>query len=718
MNKLSPVNIVFSMLLILHVEKKFVPSRHLLRFFSVYCENFFEETSCDANETFKSLNQLIARLYLLHLKDTEGKTAGRDLINCLCQALDHIQVPNDLYVWSMKLRQLTTESHRLERNSMHRRITSRSITYRFLKKIGVATKLLEYTDYVDLFESLEIFQLNGTMPYSLIRLKTSKLPGSQLNDKSIAHSIAREEGASINLIESMNVPISDDVNNCCPVFASNSNFILSKQSDSDDASCLASYHYWRYMKSMKEGDYHASYDALHQLFDYLVSKGSKRFYHLALITKAALHVSFGEESNALNAIEEAGNVAREHKDEVALKLVLIWLFKLLNESSCSGDLKGIGLTVKSSKLLEFLINRNCPMQNTFTSTILILECEYLIQSGAAPFRAFQSINKSLFSTLCGTFFTFKTAARNASSYWLQMGYPYLAEVYIDIVAGHVDLENVDGYSTELESTLCEIFYWRGDEESLLQKIEELSGESSINREKVRLAQTWQTVLLIKWALNRGDTWRAKELLSLIDNNSQKKTSVHSTIMFLRDQIFAKTTNNRTSLRPVEWRKHFRFKHLHEDLLVDQITGSNFKSGILKKNRIGSGFVNALQRFQLASKSGSFPCVVKATIRLVTIFLECSEPDIASELSMSLLPVLHRSDNVEYSSDVYLQLAKCHLVTIHTLLNGQIKRIHEIKMLKSCLELSISGCKLSGNLMKLSECSAVEKRAQDLFSKQN
>lgn len=94
-------------------------------------------------------------------------------------------------------------------------------------------------------------------------------------------------------------------------------------------------HFVKFFDAWRAGDYTTSFDSLHQYFDYTMQSSSaqgqqqaKTHYQYALLHMAILHADFGCFAEALSALHETIQTARENQDHNCLNFSLSWLSHL------------------------------------------------------------------------------------------------------------------------------------------------------------------------------------------------------------------------------------------------------------------------------------------------------------------------------------------------------------------------------------------------------
>ncbi|ORZ28707.1 anaphase-promoting complex subunit 5-domain-containing protein [Lobosporangium transversale] len=91
---------------------------------------------------------------------------------------------------------------------------------------------------------------------------------------------------------------------------------------------LAKTHYLTCLHAQQTGDFEVAIQSLHRFFDYCMATEDRVLYQYALLNLAMLHVRFSHYEQALVALRETIEVARDHMDQECLSYALNWLYRL------------------------------------------------------------------------------------------------------------------------------------------------------------------------------------------------------------------------------------------------------------------------------------------------------------------------------------------------------------------------------------------------------
>ncbi|KAF9958661.1 anaphase promoting complex subunit 5 [Modicella reniformis] len=91
---------------------------------------------------------------------------------------------------------------------------------------------------------------------------------------------------------------------------------------------LAKTHYITCLHAQQTGDFEVAFQSLCRFFDYSMVTHDRVLYQYALLNLAMLHARFSHYEQAVIALREAIEVARDHMDHVCLSYALNWLYRL------------------------------------------------------------------------------------------------------------------------------------------------------------------------------------------------------------------------------------------------------------------------------------------------------------------------------------------------------------------------------------------------------
>ncbi|KAF9113425.1 anaphase promoting complex subunit 5 [Mortierella sp. AM989] len=96
---------------------------------------------------------------------------------------------------------------------------------------------------------------------------------------------------------------------------------------------LAKTHYIKCLHAQQTGDFEVAIQSLHRFFDYSMAVHDRELYQYALLNLAMLHARFSHYEQALIALRETIEIARDHMDQECLSYALNWLYRLTRTTS-------------------------------------------------------------------------------------------------------------------------------------------------------------------------------------------------------------------------------------------------------------------------------------------------------------------------------------------------------------------------------------------------
>lgn len=649
----TPAGIILYLLVNDYLDGKIPRSRNLLFFIASQIQSTTFESNAPLATTLVDFHCSLKNCFLT--KDLNGHNEQLDKITAwLHCSIAAIHGPDDLYKWSRETVMKLTFFEHDTREFCHLPST-RSPLGTFMRNFSIMIRLLSFEEYDSLYSAFDNFIKNNDAPNiaeeKIFLNGSPELSARRPNGVVSPLEIRRLTQVQSKVLQSIGITTPLNFESALERFAlaTLSGIRGGANHRPQSSSYLASFHYLRYLEFLNDGDYHASFDALHQYFDYVVSEGSKEFYHFALIAKASLHVVFGEEQDALRTIEEAGNIAREHKDEVALTFVLTWLYKALDKWAGLRSSKRT-LKQRDSKLLELLVVKDLEEQSFLNANVLQLEYENILLCGASQRKCFQAMSKSLYCWLNCNSKSLGKISRIASRHWLRSGYPALAEVYLKVSEISLTLR-ASQFNDRTALSACEIFFWKGEDEKVLKLITLFSDPSLSSRKFNEELSIWKIIYMTRMKLKNEEFVTAKELLSLIDASSSS-TAIKREVSRLNVQLLSSCDNKREALGLLQSRAESSSSG-QETLITIYLIKSEL---LIQANLLGASFVLILEQMTRAAKHGLYCLNIELALRLIHCFSACQDKLMLFEVSKALLPILHRSENLNLISQIYLQIA--------------------------------------------------------------
>lgn len=476
---------------------------------------------------------------------------------------------------------------------------------------------------------------------------------------------------------------------------------------------LPSYHFLQYLEHLHRGDYHGAFDSLHQYFDYMVSKGSKYFYHFALISRASLHQYFGEDEKALDSIEEAISVARENKDNSTLTYVLSWLFNFMRRKPHLWEKQSLYRNSNELKILDFLIKKSQSVSLLLTAMSFKLETEYSLSSGGSFASYYESLFKSLYTSVHDERATFIKCCETASTVWNEVGYPHLSDTYNKI---GLDYSEENGSTDELLALLLQKHYQeysKGGPESSTPNLKDSVVKFANNAAQSRSLKARIIVSEIQLHLYKGRILQASELLKMLPNDEvlDEETNFEK----LRLSVLAEAAHGNFSksidlmnrkLKDLSTRNYGNLPNM-----IWLIRISLLKALIIVQSNSNvpklSLFVN---QFQAARKLGFELALAEGLVTFVSFLNSSDYFRDAYNIGLEVLPVVIRTERQNSISTLYFELAKCCARFITASPKDEIPAYNSKDLfanLLSFLSKSISGFRSLSNLRMLRKCFELE-----------
>lgn len=649
-------------------------------------------------------------------------------------------------------------------------VSPRSIIGRFVQKIAVAAKLLEFDESLLLYQSVCHYRASSIDIYEILLAKghekfapdfpEERIPSSPLfktwdvqlkqeasktqkkiqNDDQFYETlnnqlksciglepIVSNEDSSVLTIAKQDLELIVDTQvqllekygvQTPPELKSIMMYMASPESEYNNVqkthfSHLPSYYFLQYLEHLHRSDYHGAFDSLHQYFDYMVSKGSKYFYHFALISRASLHQYFGEDEKALDSIEEAISVARENKDNSTLTYVLSWLFKFMRQKPHLWEKQSLYRNSNELKLIDFLIKKSQSVSLLLTAMSFRCEAEYLISSGGSFASYYESLFKSLYTAVHDERTTFINCCEMASTMWNEVGYPHLSDIYNKI---GLEYGEENGSTNELLSILLQKHYQessKGGSENSALDLKALASQFSNNASQTRSLQARITISDIQRHLYKGRILQASELLKMLpqDDVLDEETRFEK----LRLSVLAEAAhgNFSSSIDSLNRKMKSLSTTSYGSLpnMLRLIRTSLLKAEILVQSDSNLPKLSLfVHQFQAARKLGFELALAEGFVTFVSFLNSSNYFQDAYSIGLEVLPIVIRTKRQNLTSRLYYELAKCCAGFIKTTPRDDTPEYSPKDLftkLLSFLSKSISGFKSLSNLRMLQKCFELE-----------
>ena len=509
--------------------------------------------------------------------------------------------------------------------------------------------------------------------------------------------------AQVRLLEQFGTPTPEFLRNIMAQMASHRSSVYSS---------MPSLHYLQYMENLARGEYHEAFNSLHKYFDYMVSKGSKYFYHFALVSKASLHQHFGEDEEALDTMEEAIAIARENRDSATLTFVLSWLYDFMRRRPVLWNSRIFRQMKNDLRLLDYLVKKSVSVSLSLAAVSYRFEAEHLLNGRCSFSKYYESLFKAGFFAANDSIPSFIGVCHTTARVWRYAGYPRLCELYTTLGLHYSKLHGQvrDVLMFNMEDARCK--YYLGKRDLLLPDMKRNAELCNSNVVQFKATRILLLLRQIEVALGKGRVRMAHELLQYVPRDSEldqdclfEKTRVEALVKLAQENNsdalmcvsnYIANTNKLQSLRP--------------DILY--LIEHNFlKARILIQSGVPlRAFSLVLQQMELAKQMGLRALVARGCLHLTQIFNMVHEPDDAFSLATSVLPLVASVGDIELLSNMFFELATSH----HQFLDRDETRLSMSKTslfvhFLNLLSLSIAGFKKSVNLEMLVKSFELEDR---------
>lgn len=477
----------------------------------------------------------------------------------------------------------------------------------------------------------------------------------------------------------------------------------------------SSVHYLDYLENLNSGDYREAFNSLHQYFDYMVSKGSKYFYHFALISKASLHQFFGEDRKALDSIEEAISVARENKDNATLTYVLSWLFDFMRKKPSLWDNQSFHQIRNQLRLLDFLIKKSQSVSLLLAAVSFRFETELLMNCSGSFLQYYESLFKATYISIHDSIPSFIGLCHTSSTLWQNVGNRYLSTLYSELGSSYSE-----NHGTTQDHLEFELRKYRNYNAMGLQSISTEGLNSKLSTSGTNIAQfkilRYQTLLIqTEIELHRGRLRIASELLSSIPDDCELEPDFIVCKLRLAAMILTAQGNSSSALLLLNpWDSSLSLQgNLMSPNIIHVIKLNYLKAHILiSSGSPDAAFFLVIQHLELARKKGFNSLVAEGFSLLLRILNETDNPHDAHFIALVAIPAVVCVKDLTLMSSILFETAKSCCAMLELGLSNPEAR-NAFGQFLHCLSLSISGFKNLRNLHMLDQCFKLEHRVTSI-----
>lgn len=470
---------------------------------------------------------------------------------------------------------------------------------------------------------------------------------------------------------------------------------------------LPLYHYLRYLENLHECDYHGAFEALHQYFDYMVSKSSKYFYHFALISRASLHQYFGEDEKAIDAIEEAISVARENKDNATLTYILLWLFNFIRNKPHLWNTQNFYQNNNEHHLLDFLIKKSQLVSLSLFAMSHHFELAHIMNTGGSPTKYLESLVKGMYVSLNDELATFIKSTEMAATVWHRIGVPALSDVYSDLSLEYARSIGKLGDELSIDIRRNYLLHSKGHTEEAYKNLENARSKLQKDHSLFKALQIRSLIMLVKIDLRKGRSKYAEQVTKVLESIDIHDIELRTELEYLKVEVQVALHNYSKALCMIS-----------ATLTQSQLTKIHSNSHtVLRLNLLKGSIFNAagsparalslvIQQIQRGRDLGFVSIVIEGLILLGLMFNNMSAASDAYRLFERLMPKVLSVNNQEFTCLAYYEFARSCLLLIEA---GDDNRKQLFNNCLRFLLLSITGAKASLNLVLLRRCFELEER---------
>lgn len=471
-----------------------------------------------------------------------------------------------------------------------------------------------------------------------------------------------------------------------------------------------SYHYLNYLEKLHVGDYHGAFDYLHQYFDYMVSKGSKYFYHFALISRASLHRYFSEDGKALDSIEEAISVARENKDNATLTYILSWLFDFIRNRPSLLRTRQLNQSHNQLRLLNFLMTKSLSVSLLLAATSFRFEAEHLMNRCEHFSRYYENLFNSQYISVNDHIVTFISTCNLTSLVWERTGFPHLSELYTNLGLRYASAAGTKHDAFELRLRAENFKCRRGNADLAIQGLISLLDSPLTDLAQHRSLRLWISFINIEVALRKGRKRLASEMIKQIPENAVtnlrdwvRRTGLHALVLAangnhsLANQIISLQISKLSS--DMYDAKANALSALDLTILKGQIlvnSGAHFRV-----------FSMLAQELETMKSLGLVTLLLQGIVLLIQLTNAAGNPDDALAMGEEILPTVVCDGEHHLISTLHFEMTKSYAQLMRTETEG-LRRKDVFGKLLSFLSISIAGFKKTPDLVSLAQCFELEK----------
>lgn len=411
--------------------------------------------------------------------------------------------------------------------------------------------------------------------------------------------------------------------------------------------------YVKFLDSWRSGDYRTSFDYLFRYFDYTMRNRDKTGYQYALLDLAMLQADFYCNKEAIWAIQESIDTARENKDHACLNYALSFLTEFQRKEA-----EGItGQSVSDDQVLDYLLLKTKETKMIHLQIVTFLaEARRALLEEAMIDKAFEMVLKSFNLALesCSTSLL-SSCILMQSGIWSNLGCSYLCSVLSSIF---IKYPSDDASLEEVVRLRCSYAFHLSKEGKLDESKKLMMETQEIASKSYKVYHLWSSYFLyqeLKQAIRRGDLGYAEKVyrqLSSIDVDGD----ISFYISISEIELEAKKGNFSLSFD--------KLSIMQNRVKMSGFEGLYHLTLLLVSAQLYIECQQPLKAFSIASKSivlattyHNLPLVIKAVLLLSQILLYLEEFLAAYDIVQRFIPKLLETCDLEYESIAYLIMAE-------------------------------------------------------------
>lgn len=472
-----------------------------------------------------------------------------------------------------------------------------------------------------------------------------------------------------------------------------------------------SYHYLHYLENLSEGNYIAAFDSLHQYFDYMVSQGSRYFYHFALIARASLHQCFGEDQKALDSIEEAISVARENKDNGTLTYVLSWLFNFMKDKPMLWINQSSFQNNGALQLLEFLSRKSQDVSSLLAAVSFCYITEDHLTNGDSCEKLYESLFKAIFVSISDGTATFVKCCDLACLVWSKLGIPYLSEFYADMGYGYALKLGSQNDVLDLALKKHVGLFFKDNPERATELLRVMLPSYAHNVAQFQRLQKQILLFQAETNLKSGKILLAKENLKLFSNSGDVDEESGFNMIRLQSSILANACDSSGAIQLICREISDANKRIRRPNIFISIRSNLIKSYYLIQFKANARALSLLvQQIKLAKLTGFGTILMEGLVQMVSLLNNTRCVEEAHCVALRLVPAVTRTQNQTLIATLFFELARSSCFFLESTEEaGSSNRKELFTNFLKFLSISIAGYKKSLDLKMLVKCFRLEQR---------